>query len=39
MFKEKLGICFYEELNGKIFEKSNEKSTKDLIEESDKKTI
>ena len=35
MLKEKLGICPYGELNEKIFEVSNEKSTKDLIEESD----
>ena len=33
MFKEKLGICPYGELNKKIFEVSNDKSTKDLIEE------
>ena len=35
MFKEKLGKCPYKELNEKIFEASNEKSTKYLIEESD----
>ena len=35
MFKGKLGICPYGELNEKIFEVSNETSTKDLIEESD----
>ena len=35
MFKEKLGICPYGELNEKLFKVSNEKSTKDLIEESD----
>ena len=39
MLKEKLGICPYGELNEKIFEISNEKSTKDLNEESDKKSI
>ena len=33
-FKEKLGICPYRELNEKIFEALNEKSTKDLYEES-----
>ena len=35
MFKEKLGICPYGELIEEIFEVSNEKSTKDLIEKSD----
>ena len=35
MFKEKLGICLYGELIEEIFEVSNEKSTKDLIQESD----
>ena len=35
MFKEKLGICPYGELNEKLFKVSNEKSTKDLIEKSD----
>ena len=35
MFKEKLGICPYGELSEKIFQVSNEKSIKDLIEESD----
>ena len=35
MFKEKLGICFFGELTEEIFEVSNVKSTKDLIEESD----
>ena len=35
MFKEKIGTCPYGELNEKIFEVSNEKSTKDLIETSD----
>ena len=35
MFKEKLGLCLYGELIEEIFEKSNEKSTKDLIKASD----
>ena len=35
MLKEKLGISLYEELNEKLFEVSNERSTKELIEESD----
>ena len=35
MFKEKIGTCPYGEQDEKIFEVSNEKSTKDLIEESD----
>ena len=39
MFKKKLGIRPYGELIEEIFEVWNEKSTKDLIEESDKKPI
>ena len=39
MFKKKLGIRHYGELIEEIFEVWNEKSTKDLIEESDKKPI
>ena len=35
MLNEKLGISLYEELNEKLFEVSNERSTKELIEESD----
>ena len=35
MLEEKLGISLYEELNEKLFEVSNERSTKELIEESD----
>ena len=34
MFKEKLGICTYGEPNEKLFEVSDKKSTKLLIEES-----
>ena len=35
MFKEKLGISPYGEQNEKLFEVSDKKSTKELIEESD----